>query len=274
MKYEPALSDILNDKNKYNLTILRMNKKTNKGILFYLIMKISICNYIIIHILFIIISSIGLLILCNDFNPDYTKYKYLSNWIRLITPYTLVKTLKISHFTYIIICSVIIVLCLIRNLRLVKLMFDAKKYHILDNQNMEINNFIIIINHIVYIFFSYIVEFLSFIYYIEVIPNNFIIKKEKSISEVINILFCVLNGIFIIIYNISNVLFISFINRPTSDKSYPMKVRIPKSKLILFIIFQNFGIIHPIQCYLDKRVIKIWCIIFNILCLFFLYSQK
>ena len=267
MKYEPGLSDILNDKNKYNLTILRMNKKANKGILFYLIMKISIYNYIIIHILFIIISSIGLLILCNDFNPDYTKYKYLSNWIRFITPYTLVKTLKISHLTYIIICSMIIVLCLIRNLRLVKLMFDIKKYYILDNQNLEINNFMIIINHIVYIFFSYIVEFLSFIYYIEVIPNNFIIKKDQSISEVINILFCVLNGIFIIIYNISNVLFISLINRPTSDKSYPIKLRLPKSKLVLFIIFQNFGIIHPIQCYLDKSAIKIWCIIFNLLCL-------
>ena len=247
MKYEPALSDIMNDKNKYNLTILRMNKKANKGVLFYLIMKVSIYNYIIIHILFIIISSIGLLILCNEFNPDHHKYKYLSNWIRLITPYTLVKTLKISHLTYIIICSVIIVLCLIRNLKLVKLMFEVKKYHILDNQNIKINNFIVIINHIVYIFFSYIVEFLSFIYYIKIIPNNFIIKKDQNISEVINILFCALNGIFIIISNISNFLFISLINRPTSDKSYPMRIRLPKSKLILFIILQNFEIIHPIQ---------------------------
>ena len=267
MKYEPALSDIMNDKNKYNLTILRMNKKANKGVLFYLIMKVSIYNYIIIHILFIIISSIGLLILCNEFNPDHHKYKYLSNWIRLITPYTLVKTLKISHLTYIIICSVIIVLCLIRNLKLVKLMFEVKKYHILDNQNIKINNFIVIINHIVYIFFSYIVEFLSFIYYIKVIPNNFIIKKDQNISEVINILFCALNGIFIIIYNISNFLFISLINRPTSDKSYPMRIRLPKSKLILFIILQNFEIIHPIQFYLDQRIIKIWCIILNILLL-------
>jgi hypothetical protein len=46
-----------------------------------------------------------------------------------------------------------------------------------------------------------------------------------------------------------------------------MRIRLPKSKLILFIIFQNFGLIHPIQFYLEKKVIKIWCIIFNILCL-------
>lgn len=267
MKYEPASSEILNDKNKYKLTILRMNKKANKGVLFYLIMKISIYNYLIIHILFIIISSIGLLILSNDFNPDYSKYKYLSNWIRLITPYSIVKTLKISHLTYIIICSVIIILCIIRNLRLLKLVLDVKNYDILENKEIKLNNLLIIINHIVYIFFSYIIEFLSFIYYIEIIPDNFVIKKDKNINEAINILFCVLNGLFVIIYNITNFLFISFINRPTSDQSYPVRIRLPKSKLILFIFFQNFSMIHPIQIYLDKQANKIWCIIFNIFCL-------
>ena len=267
MKYEPSLSEIINDQNKFKLIILRMNKKANKDVLFYLLMKISIYNYKIIHILFIIISSIGLLILCNDFNPDYTKYKSLSNWIRFITPYSIVKALKISHFTYIIICSVIIILCIIRNILFLKLMLDVKKFQILDNNNITINNLIMILNHIVYIFFSYIVEFLSFIYYIEVLPNNFIIKKDENINEVINILFCILNGIFIIIYNINNFVFISLANSPTSDKSYPMRIRLPKSKLILFIIFQNFGLTHPIQFYLEKKVIKIWCIIFNILCL-------
>ena len=264
---EPVSSEILNDKNKYRLTILRMNKKANKGVLFYLIIKVSIYNYLIIHILFIIISSMGILILSNDFSPDYSKYKYLSNWIRLITPYSIVKALKISHLTYIIICSVIIILCIIRNLRLLKLMLNTKNYDIFESNEIRMNNLVILMNHIVYIFFSYIIEFLSFIYYIEIIPDNFIIKKDKNINEAINILFCVLNGLFVIIYNINNFLYLSIINRPTSAQSYPMRIRLPKSKLILFIFFQNFSLIHPIQIYLDIQATQIWCIIFNIFCL-------
>ena len=40
MKYE--ISDLLNDKYKYGLTLLRIHKKINKGIIPLLLMKITV----------------------------------------------------------------------------------------------------------------------------------------------------------------------------------------------------------------------------------------
>ena len=58
MKYE--ISDILNEKNKYGLTLLRIHKKADKGVTPYLILKLSFYDYFFIHILFIIVSSMGI----------------------------------------------------------------------------------------------------------------------------------------------------------------------------------------------------------------------
>ena len=77
MKYE--ISDILNEKNKFGLIKLRIHKKVDNHVLSNLIIMLTIYNNIIIHILFIIFSSIGLIILCNNFIPDFNRYIYLSN---------------------------------------------------------------------------------------------------------------------------------------------------------------------------------------------------
>ena len=103
MKYE--ISDLLDDKYKYGLTILRMHGKANKShLLPYIIMKLIICDNIIFLILYIILSSLGFIILSSDFIPDYNKYKYLSTWIRFLTAFSFIEKLNISNYEYIIIC--------------------------------------------------------------------------------------------------------------------------------------------------------------------------
>ena len=263
MKYE--ISDILNDRYKYGLTMLRMHKKANKGILSYLILKISIYDYYIIHILFLIISSMGLLILCNDFYPDYSQHIYLSNWLRYLTPYSFVKKLHISHFEYIIICLIIFIICIFRILYLYHLIYRVNHFHSTEVYNINENLIIRILNHISYVFFSYIIEFLSYIYYIELFPNDFVIKKGSNVSEIIHKLFFVLNGIFILIYNINNYFFILMINKPTADSTYPVRLKIPSSKRYLLIFIQNFSLIHPMQCYFSDDINRIWCIVYIVI---------
>ena len=263
MKYD--LSNIVNDKYKFGLTILRMHKKVNKGVLPFLIMKKIICQNILIYIIYIIISSLGFIILCSDFIPDYNKYKYLSSWLRVLTPLSFIEKLKLSHLSYIIICFIIFVICISRLLYMYYLIHKANHFHSTEINNIKINGFILILNHIEYIFFSYIIEFLSFIFYIEIIPNDFIIKKETKISEIIQKIFCVLNALFIIIYNINNYKFIFLINLSTDNNFYSIRIRIPSSKLYILILFQNFCLFHPIQCYLGEKANKIWCIIYNTL---------
>ena len=237
MKYE--ISDILNDKYKYGLTMLRMHKKANKGVLPFLIFKISVYDYHFLHLLFIIISSMGILILCNNINPDYENYLYLSNWLRYLTPFSLVERLHITHFSYIIICLVIFVICISRLIYIYHLTYKVNHFHSTEVYKIKENLMVRILNHIVYVLFSYIIEFLSFIYYIEIFPNEFVIKKGKNVNEIVHKLFFVLNAIFIIVYNIYNYIFISIVNQATADNSYPVKMKIPSSKLYILILL-NF----------------------------------
>ena len=262
MKYE--ISDLLNDKYKYGLTKLRMHKKVNKAIIPILILKLSASDYIIIHVLFIIISSLGSLILCNDFIPDYNNNIYFSNWLRYFTAFSLISKLKLSHHGYIIICSIIYIICLIRMLIEGKLIYNIYHYHRTEAYKLKENFIARILNHIVFISFPYLIEFFSFIYYIELLPNDFIIKKNPNINGIHNF-FCVLNGIFIIIYNINNYLLLIVANRPSADKSYPLRTLMPTSKLYVLIIFQNFILIHPFEYYLMNDIKRIWCIIYSII---------
>ena len=262
MKYE--ISDILNEKNKYGLTLLRIHKKADKGLTPLLILKLSVYDYYFIHILFIIVSSMGILILCNDFIPDYNNYIYLSNWLRYLTPFSLAQKLKMTHFAYIIICSIFFIICIIRLGNTIYLMKRASKYHTTEVYNIKENLLIRILNHIVYVFFSFIIEFLSYIYYIEIFQNDFIIKKDQNL-DIFHKIFCVLNAIFIIIYNINNYFFITIANCPSADKSYPFRMRIPSLKLYILIIFQNFSLIHPLQCYLKDNINRIWCIVYVVI---------
>ena len=106
MNYE--IEDILNEKHKLAFIMLRMHKKADKGVLSNLIMMQLVYNNLFIHILYIIISSIGLLTLCNDFIPDFKEHIYLSNYLRHLTPFIFVNKLQISNITYISICIIIV----------------------------------------------------------------------------------------------------------------------------------------------------------------------
>jgi hypothetical protein len=116
------------------------------------------------------------------------------------------------------------------------------------------------------------IEFLSFIFYIEIFPETFIIKKDSSVSQVFQIVFFILNAIMIINYNIFNYFCIRLINRPLSQDNYPIKEKFSSGKIILLIITQNLSLLHPLECYLEKKINNIWCIVYAVLILILLVS--
>ena len=265
MKYET--SDLLNESYKFGLTLLRIHKKASKGIISFLIMKLTINGNIIMHILFIIISSMGLLILSNNFIPDYNKHKYLSNILRLLTPFYITEKLNLSHHSYIIICFLIMIFCIFRYIYLAHFIYKVNHVHINHIYNIKMNVFVIVINHIVYVLFSYIIEFLSYIYYIEILPNNFIIKKDQNITLIMHKIFIIINGILILIYNINNYIFILLINKVATNynDSYSVKFKFSQPKFYILIVIQNFSLVHPLQCYIGGKSTKFWYITFNII---------
>ena len=264
MKYE--ISDVINDKYIYGLTILRVHKKINKSVIYRMILKIPICNYFIFFLLSLIFNSMGIIILSCDYNNDYSDNNiYLSKYIRIITPLYVLKKININNLSYIIICSILIFICILRSLYLLLLFNKIKNLHLTEVYNIKVNFIINILNHLVYIFFSYIVEFFSYIFYIEFFPNNFIIKKDKSLNIYINRIFLILNFLFIIIYNYYNFLFIELVNTPNADKIYPLQMRMPKIKYYLLILLQNFSLLQPLPLLLNNKQIQLWNLIISII---------
>ena len=274
MKIE--ISDLLNGKYHYDLIKLRVHKKIKIPIVSSLFLKQSILDFKFIHIIYIIISSMSLLILTNDFIYDKNEYLFFSSYLRELTPFSLVKRLKVSHSTYLIICAIIFIICLFRLIYMAIFIKNSNSRDAFSSFNPKLKNkrniLIRVLNHIVYIFFSYIIEFLSFIYYIGLFPNEFIIKKDNSISKILHVLFYILNSVLIIVYNINNYIFLKLVNRPLSEPSYPIKYNFSSTKLVILIIFQNLSLVHPLQCYLEQKMNKIWCIVYYLIIFIILIS--
>ena len=269
MKFEP--SDILNDEYKFDLIKLRVHNKVKYSIVSHLFLKQSITSYKFIHIAYIIISSIGLLILSNEFIPQ-EKQEYFSNYIREITIFSFAKRLKITHSTYLIICAIIFIICLFRLIYMIYFSYQSNSMDPFNNFKNKKNFLTRILNHIVYVFFSFIIEFLSFIFYIEIFPNKFIIKKDSNVDESLQIIFLVLNSILIVIYNLNNYYFVKLIDRPLCQQNYPIKFKFTFSKIILLMILQNFSLIHPLKYYFKDKINKILCLVYFGIILLFLIS--
>ena len=264
MKYE--ISEVINDKYIYGLTILRIHKKINKSILFRMVLKIPICNYFIYFLLALVFNSMGLIILCCDFNDDYNINNiYLSKYLRIITPLYLLEKININNLSYLIICSVFIIFCILSNFYILNLYRKTNNFHISEVYKINVNFFAIILNHLIFLFSSYIIEFLSFIYYIELFPNNFIIKKDKSLNNIINKIFLGLNFVFILNYNAYNYFFFELVNTPNGDKIYPFQMRMPNIKFYLLVSLQNISILQPLGLLLTKSQLKLYNIIISII---------
>ena len=262
MKFE--ISDILNDECEFDLIKLRIHGKIKHNIASVLFLKHSINSYKFIHIIFIIISSMGLLILSNEFIHNDNQ-KFLGTYLRELTFYSLAKKLKISHSTYLIISAIIFIICACRLIFLLNFKVQINNKDPFGNFKSKRNLIVRILNHIVYVFFSYLIEFLSFIFYIEIFPKDFIIKKDSKINGSLQIIFLLLNGLLIITYNMNNYFFLRLINRPLSQQNYPIKYKFTVSKLIIFQIFQNFSLIHPLHCYFSEEVNNIWSTVYFII---------
>ena len=107
MKYE--ISEIINDKYTSGSTILRIHKKISKEVIDKMIIKLSFSSSFPIYLLFIIFNSMYTFILCNDFILNFNNSYHISKFLRILTPFFYVEKLNINNLTYLIICSIILI---------------------------------------------------------------------------------------------------------------------------------------------------------------------
>ena len=117
-------------------------------------------------------------------------------------------------------------------------------------------------DHIVFLLYPFLLEFLSFSIFILILPDKFVIKKTENM--LLNIIVCILNVVLIIFYNINGVIYMTCVNRPLTDKRTPVKYRYSDKKFYLIFLMQNLVIFESLTLYLEGTPLKIFKIIIAI----------
>ena len=252
--------------NQKNKDILRqMHKDTPAFVPFLLIMKKDFTINFAFYFFAYFFRFIGLFILTGSFAIIPIKIKenkFFADWMRYITSYKLVELLKLTNGSYAIISLIIFSLFIIQNvLYLIKII----KYKDNDSKDkIETYRLQIILDHLLFLFYPFILEFLSFIFYIELLPNKFIIKKDNDMN-IINIIGSIINAIIIIGLNFHSYIHIISINHSMSEEDVPIKYRYPNKKFWIIFLMQNLVILESIPIYLEQTALKTFQILIFVL---------
>ena len=294
------MENFYNSKLKYDNLLNRIQKSVSVNEGFFLIIKLYLTNNICYYFLCVFFRFIPLMILIGNYqdtflsinDENYNKSVSASKWLRKITLYQLVEIIGMSEKFYINLCLVFFVLFIIR-LALYLIIFNGLR-------NKEINykwpmpsNYQILMDHIAFLFYPYILEFLSFIYYIMFTDNKFIIKTGNK-NNFLLIIVMIINTLLIIGYNITNYIYFICSNKvytitwfeayenTNSDRyigvNKPIKYDYSKPVFYIILFLQNFALIETIELYISgKKIFKIiisCVLLFIFLVLFFMTIHK
>ena len=220
------MDEIIEKNSKYINVLNRVQKRFYTYECILIMKKQYYINNSFYYFLCLIFRFIHILSFCGDYNSSSRRpsppansmnpmirsnttsiKQYLNNF----TLYYLVKQLNMSYTTYFIINLIILVLYLARTLYLLRIIKKFNKSKHTDNWILP-NKYQIIIDHIIFLLFPYIIEYLSFVYYMCFFPDDFIIKSNNA-NKVALYFFTFINTILIILYNIENYFGIVCVNR-------------------------------------------------------------
>ena len=247
-----------------SMQILRqMHKDAPIYVPFMLIMKKDFTTNFAFYFFAYLFRFIGIFILSGNSIIDPEKLKqnrYFSIWARYITSYQLVQKLGLNNQHYIVGSIIIFVIFLIQTI-----LYLIKIIKFQDNDSKEkVKTYLlqIILDHLFFLLFPFLLEYLSFIYYIEILPHTFIIKKETTIM---NLIIMLLNTIVIIGLNFQAYLHIISVNQSMSEENVPIKFRYPNKKFWAIFLMQNFIIIQCLCLYFEKNTLKAYKILILVL---------
>ena len=251
------------ERSKYVQVVQHVHKNISTYVPFLLMMKIDFSENFGFFFLSYFFRFIGVLILCGDFSfteDQVIREKTLSKWLRNITSFKLVNLLGIGNLGYIIVSLAIFVLFCVR------IFFYGITIHKIkekkDIESIRPNKFQIFMDHIVFLLYPFLLEFLAFSIFILVLPDKFVIKKTENM--LLNIIVCILNVVLIIAYNVNGVIYMTCVNRPLTDKRTPVKYRYSDKKFYLIFLLQNLVILECLNLYLEGTSLKIYKIIMAI----------
>ena len=275
------MSNLFNKKSKYINIFNRIQKKiaTYEGI--FMIKKLYFTNNIMYYFLCILSRFIYLISFSGDYASTFFNKNNLNTfhqYIKSFTCYKFIQNINLSSKNYYILNLIIAIIFIIRVLNYLYYIKTINNYK--NNNKWPIpSEFHIIMGHFVFLFFPFIIEYLSFSYYMYFFPSKFIIQLNNS--KMLSLFFIIINTILIVGYNIEN-----YIDIICSNKIYTIsfsdayenvfdKKNIRKSfsfrctNLTLYTctFMQNLVLILPIEHYLNMRYKILFRIITSLLLL-------
>ena len=260
------MAQIKDNENKYLQIFKKAKKNTKSSVFFLLFLKAVSFENELFYLFSIFFRFLGFLIICCNFNNNSDinfEHPSISNIFRALSSYGLIQKIKISNIVYNIISIIIFILFLIIIFLDLRIIASLKNKHI--SNEISILKIQIILHNLLFLFFPYIIEFLSFIFYIQFFGDKFIIKKNSS--NLINITIMILNTLLIIIFNIQDFFNNISINNPFDEKNNKIKLNYRIKKIIIISLLQNIIIIECLGLYLNNYNLTIYNTTLSILVL-------
>ena len=154
------MDDPLNDKKKIINILNRIQKKNSTYECILIMKKQNFTNNAFYYFLCVLFRFIHLLI----FSGDYQKNIQSRNILRKLTCLNFIRVFNVSFIVY---ASIIIIIIILLIIRLIMYYYIIKEFLRNEFSNKWIlpNKYLIIIEHIIFLLFPYIIEFLSLSYY-------------------------------------------------------------------------------------------------------------
>ena len=245
------------DESKYVQIIQIKNKNTPIIIPLLLFIKADSTDNELYYMLTFLFRFMGLLIMSGNFNLDVSlprDHLSISILFRVFTSYGIAERLKITNLVYIILSFLIFFLAIFFGLFYYKTIRTIKKK--IQLTKISTYKFQILLDHIAFLLFPFIIEFLSFIYYMKLFGNNYIIKQ--TMPSYLNNIVLIINFFSLIAYNIQSYFHILSVNDPVSECKTRVKLRYGANKILILSLVQNIVIIESLVLYLSDKVLKIY----------------
>ena len=252
----------------------------------YITVKLHFTNNIFYYFLCLFFRFVPLMELSGHYFTIFekkNKSKSFLNFLRYFTIYKYGSQITISYNNYIAINILIYLLFTIRQIFIFNLLQELKNFHHSNKWPMA-GKYLIILDHILFLLFPFLIEFLSFSYYILAFPDRFIIKINDTSDYISLYIIIIINTILIIIYTICNYIYFMCINKvftTTYFEAYsniisqnsilrkkPISYRASKISIFVLTFMQNFALITTLEHFLHKGIIIVFKIMVSILLIF------
>ena len=275
------MDDSLEKKLKNDNILNRIQKKFSVYEGFLIMKKEYFTNNILYYFLCVLFRFIHLILFCGDYfniiNKNDISFKH---YIRILTCYNIIQQFHLSYTVYIIIILIIIILFIVRII-IIGIILNKLNNYKNSNKWLLINKLHIIIEHIVFLLYPYIIETLSFIYYIGFFPNKFFNDSNGNYGDNLHLIY-IINTILIILYNIENYFniicvnkiykisffdaFFNLVGKHTKNNNN-LAYKCSNNIIYMYIILQNFVLFLNLENFLNIKYKVIFKIIVSIILL-------